>query len=323
MKLLHWLIAPPPAGLGIELRSNQVVLARLGEKRGRRELDLCLKAPVPSGVIELSMLEPNLKEPEGLAGFLRQLLDQAGVRGRRIALTLPDTLAHISVEDLPEAAGARGDIAELLRFLLKKTLPFGTEQARLAFQSLPGRTHSYFTGVMHEEVVSQYEELLEGLGFHVGVVETSTLSLLNLLHSVVEKAVPSGEDYFFLNVEEDYFSFVIARDKLPVLLRTLGSRSGRYGGAGRYEADELVRELIPTLIYYREKLGGSSPARVYYRSLRTDLADLPELLEGQFEAPVEPIDLEKAVTIGDHLNVDADLTSTLGPAAGAALGSAA
>jgi Tfp pilus assembly PilM family ATPase len=116
MKLLHWLIAPPPAGLGIELRSNQVVLARFGEKRGRRELDLCLKAPVPPGVIELSMLEPNLKEPEGLAGFLRQLLDQAGVRGRRIALTLPDTLAHISVEDLPEAAGARGDVAELLRF---------------------------------------------------------------------------------------------------------------------------------------------------------------------------------------------------------------
>ena len=84
MKLLHWLIAPPPAGLGMELRSNQVVLARFGEKRGRRELDLCLKAPVPPGVIELSMLEPNLKEPEGLAGFLRQLLDQAGhLRGVR------------------------------------------------------------------------------------------------------------------------------------------------------------------------------------------------------------------------------------------------
>jgi type IV pilus assembly protein PilM len=282
-----------------------------------------LKAPVPSGVIELSMLEPNLKESEGLAGFLRQLLDQAGVRGRRIALTLPDTLAHISVEDLPEAAGARGDVAELLRFRLKKTLPFAADQARIAFQSLPGRNTSYFTGVMHEQVVSQYEDLLEGLGFHVGVVETSTLSLLNLLRPVVEKGVPPGADYFLLNIEEDYFTFVIARDKLPVLLRTLGNRSGGRVGTGQYEADELVRELIPTLIYYREKLGGDSPARVYYRSLRTDLVDLPGLLEGQLEAPVEPIDLGKAVAIGNHLNVDEELASTLGAAAGAALGRAA
>jgi type IV pilus assembly protein PilM len=320
MKLLHWLIAPPPAGLGMELRSNQVVVARFSEKRGGRELDLCLKAPLPSGVIEISMLEPNLKEPEGLAGFLRQLLDQAGVRGRRIALTLPDTLARISVEDLPEAAGAKGDAADLLRFRLKKTLPFGADKARVAFQSLPGSSHSYFTGVMHEEVVSQYEALLEGMGFHVGVVETSTLSVLNLLRGAVEKDIPSEADYFFLNVEEDYFSFVVVRDGLPLLLRTLGSRSGR---AIPYQADELVRELIPTLIYYREKLGGNIPARVYYRSLRPDLIDLPGLLESQFEAPVEPVALEKAVTIGDHLNVDEDLASTLSAAAGAALGVAA
>jgi hypothetical protein len=149
------------------------------------------------------------------------------------------------------------------------------------------------------------------------------LSLLNLLHPLVETAVPPGSDYFFLNVEEDYFSFVVARDKLPVLIRTLGDRSGQSGGASRYEAEELVRELIPTLIYYQEKLGGGSPARVYYRSLRTDLPGLPDLLEGQFEAPVEPIDLEKAVTIGNHLNVDDELASTLGAAAGAALGIAA
>jgi type IV pilus assembly protein PilM len=325
MNLLHWLIAPPPAGLGIELRNHQLVLARFGDKRGRAELDLCLKAPVPSGVIEFSMLESNLREPDALSAFIRQLLDQAGVRNRRIALTVPDTLAHISVEELPEAAGAKGDVGELLRFRLKKTLPFGVEQARLAYQALPGKGHSYFTGVMYDEVVSQYETLLEDLGFHVGHVETSTLSLLNLWRPIVDKEVPPGSDYFLLNVEEDYFSVAIVRDNQPALLRTLGSRSGHSEGVPSvpYQAEELVRELVPTLIYYREKLGGGSPSRVYYRSLRSDLTHLPELLEDQFEVTVEPVDLRRAVTIGGHLNIDAELASTLGAAAGAALGRAA
>jgi type IV pilus assembly protein PilM len=324
-KPIHWLIDPPPAGLGFEFRPHQVVLARFSEKRGRREMDLCLKSPVPSGVIEYSMLEPNLKEPDGMAAFLRQLLDQAGVRGRRVALTVPDTLARISVEDLPEAAGSKRDVAELLRFRLKKTLPFETERARIAFHALPGRTQSFFTGVMQEEVVTQYEALLEGLGFHVGVVETSSLSLLNLWCPVVEGELPPGSDYFFLNVEEEYFSVVLVRERLPVLLRTLGHRSGHSSEAvaSHYAADELVRELIPTLIYYREKLGGDSPARVYYRSLRPDLSDLPELLELQFEVPVEPVDLKRAVAIESDLNIDADLASTVSAAAGAALGRAA
>jgi hypothetical protein len=142
---------------------------------------------------------------------------------------------------------------------------------------------------------------------------------------VVEREIPSGADYFFLNAEEEYFSIAIVRDNLPALLRTLGSRSGHAEGepAGLYQADELVRELVPTLIYYREKLGGGSPARVYYRSLRPDLLNLPELLEDHFEVPVEPVDLRKAVTIGAHLNIDAELASILGAAAGAALGRAA
>jgi type IV pilus assembly protein PilM len=219
MKLLHWLIAPPPAGLGIELRRNQVVLARFGDRRGRAELDLCLKAPVPSGVIEFSMLESNIREPEALSSFIRQLLEQAGVRNRRIALTVPDTLARISVEDLPEAAGARGDAGDLLRFRLKKTLPFGAEQARIAYQALPGKGHSYFTGVMYDEVVSQYETLLEGLGFHVGHVETSTLSLLNLWRPVVDSEIPLGADYFLLFYERWVAARAVLRAHPPVSIK--------------------------------------------------------------------------------------------------------
>ena len=69
----------------------------------------------------------------------------------------------------------------MLSFHLRKSLPFGMEKARVAFDPVAGGSPSFLTGVMHEEVVSQYEALLGGLGFHVGSVEISALSLLNTL----------------------------------------------------------------------------------------------------------------------------------------------
>ena len=61
-------------------------------------------------------------------------------------------------------------MAELLKFRLKKSLPFDVAQARLAYEPLPGKKPAYLTGVMHEDVVSQYESVLARLGLHVGLV---------------------------------------------------------------------------------------------------------------------------------------------------------
>ena len=322
-KFLRWLLEPEPPGLGIEFRAEEMVLARLVERRGRSELDLCLKTPIPSGLIEFSMLEPNIKEPEALARFLRQILDRAGVRGRRVALTLPDTLARVSTQSLPSVPRSRDELSELLRFRLKKLLPFDVSQARLSFQAVPGEANSFLTGVMHSEVVSQYESFLEELGFHPGVVEISTLSLLNLWSPVVARELVPQSDYFFVNLEESYFTIMLVRDReVPVLVRTLGQRASSDTGL-RYDRDELVREIVPTVIFYREKLEGDALARVYYRSLRPDLDDVGDLLSEQFEVLAEPFDLHRALAVGSALAVDEGLASTVGAAAGAAIGNVA
>lgn len=324
-RLLRWLMDPSPAGLGIEFRPREIVLARFAERRKRPELDLCLKAPVPDGVIEFSMLEPNIRESEALSGFLRRYLEQAGVRGRRIALTLPDTLARISVVDLPGAPRSRKEVTDLLRFRVKKSLPFGADRARVAFQPVADSGSLFLTGVMYEDVISQYETLLEGLGFHVGRVEVASLSLLNLWHPVALHQNPPDSDYFFINVEEQYFSVILVRSQVPILVRTLGHRSLVSGGGEDhpYRADELVQEIVPTVIYYREKLGGSAPARVYYRCLRRDLPDVAEMLETQFDTEAEPFDLHRAVAVKENLHVDEPLATAVGAAAGAAMGNGA
>ncbi|MFQ5790647.1 MAG: hypothetical protein ACE5JI_09255, partial [Acidobacteriota bacterium] len=191
---------------------------------------------------------------------------------------------------------------------------------------LPGTSATYLTGIMHDDVVSQYEDFLGSMGFHAGVIETSSLSLLNLWGPLVVKDLRPESDYFFLNLEESYFTVSLVRDRdTPVLVRTLGQRlpAADGEGGGRYPMEELVGEIVPTLIFYREKLRGGSLARVYYRSLRSDLEPLQEMLEEQFEVPAERFDLHRAVAIGKDLAVEEPLASVAGAAAGAAYGKAA
>ncbi len=329
-QLRRWLLEPEPPGVGIEFRPGEIIVARFGDN-GHGEMDLCLRAPLPPGVVDFSMLTPNLSEPEALGNFLGKLFEEAGIQGNRLGLTVPDILARISVQELPENPRSRAEAKELLRFRLRKALPFEASEARLAFQPVPGTNPSFLTGILHEEVVSQYEKLFEELGFHVGVIETSSLSLLKLWEGVVVESLTPEQDYLFLNLEETYFTLSLVRNRNQlVLMRTVGHRSPRLDAEGlesqkppSYQMEGLLRELLSTLIYYKERLGGDSLARVYYRSLRLDLGDLAELLEDQLEVPAESFDLRRAVGIGSHLTVAEPLATAAGAASGAARGKAA
>jgi type IV pilus assembly protein PilM len=270
------------------------------------------------------MLEPNILDEAGFAKAVEGALLRAGLGGtKRVALSLPDPLARIAVLEIPEPPRSSAELSELLKFRMKKSLPFDVERARVAFERLPGPSPEFLTGVMHEAVVSQYEEVFERIGLHVGLALPASLSLLLLLEPIARRELVPGADYFFVNAEREYFSVSLVRNReLPALIRTLGLRA-EDGATRAYDEEDLLRELIPTAIFYREKLEGETLARVYYRSLRPDLPHLREILEEQFEAPSEPFNLEKAIPVARAVGISAEAADSVAAAAGAARGKAA
>ncbi len=322
-RILRWLVDPEPPGLGIDVRSGEISLARLSEKRRPPEIDLSFVLPLAPGLVQFRMLEPNVIDEEGFSKALEGALLRAGLGGRkRVALSIPDPLARIAVMELPEPPRSSAELVELLKFRMKKSLPFDVERARVAFERLSGEVPTFLTGVMHETVVSQYEEIFTRLGMHVGLVLPASVSLLQLLRPVARRELVPGADYFFVNAEREYFSVSLVRNRKPALIRTLGL-SDEDGVARSYGEEDLLREIIPTAIYYREKLAGETLARVYYRSLRPDLVRLREILEEQFEAPSEPFNLAKAIPLSRELGLDAEAADKVAAAAGAARGKAA
>ncbi len=323
-RLLRWLVDPEPPGLGIDLRSDEMSLVRLSDKRRPPEIDLSVVAPLAPGLLRFHMLEPNILDEEGFSKAIESALLRAGLGGRkRVAISIPDHLARIAVMELPDPPRSSAELVEFLKFRMKKSLPFDVEQARVAFERLPGEVPTFLTGVMHEAVISQYEAVFTRLGFHVGMVLPASVSLLQILRPLARRELAPGADYFFVNAEREYFSVSLVRDRdVPALTRTLGLRAE--DGTGRvYGEEDLLQEIIPTAIYYREKLSRHELARVYYRSLRPDLVHLREILEEQFEAPSEPFNLTKAIPVARDVGLDAEAADAVAAAAGAARGKAA
>jgi type IV pilus assembly protein PilM len=323
-RLLSWLVDPEPPGLGIDLRSEEMSMVRLSEKRRPPEIDLSVVAPLAAGLLRFHMLEPNIPDEDAFSKAVESALLRAGLGGRkRVALSLPDPLARIAVMELPDPPRSSAELVEFLKFRMKKSLPFDAERARVAFERLPGEVPTFLTGVMHEAVVSQYENVFSRLGFHVGSVVPASVSLLQLLRPLARRELVPGADYFFVNAEREYFSISLIRDReVPALIRTLGLRAEE-GTERVYGEEDLLQEIIPTAIYYREKLSGQGLSRVYYRSLRPDFVHLREILEEQFEAPSEPFNLAKAIPVGSDVQLDAETADAVAAAAGAARGKAA
>ncbi len=319
--LLRWLLDPETPGLGIDIRAGELSLVRLTDRGGKPELSACVTTPLPDACLAFELQEQNIVDRDVLTQTVRDLLARADATGaRRIALCLPDYLSRVSVIELPDAPRTKAETNEVLKFSLKRSLPFDANDARLAFERLPAKKPTYLTGVMHESVVSGYEDFFEELGLHVGLILPASVSMLRMLSPVASKYLAPDADYFFVNLERDYFTVCLVRHRdTPVILRTLGMR-GPEDGTTAYSREDLVQEIIPTAIYYREKLGGTTLSRVFYRSLRPDLGNISELLEEQFETPSEPFELARAVAAAKDLQVDPVLASSVSAAAGAAAG---
>jgi type IV pilus assembly protein PilM len=141
--------------------------------------------PLPGGALRVSPLEDNVLQPEAVAHALQRIAPVNGNRKRRpAAVILPDYAARVSVLDFDSFPSAAEEQASLVRFRVKKTVPFDVDSAAVSFwaqNSSNGVKKVEVTAVtVALEILARYEALFRNAHFHPGEVTTSTLSALSL-----------------------------------------------------------------------------------------------------------------------------------------------
>ena len=125
----------------------------------------------------------NLTKPEVYREVLGRIAS-LGSNPRRTAaaLVIPDYAVRMAVIDLDQFPASEAERLALLRFRLRKTVPFPIDEAQLSYivQRNDASRVEVLTVSIARPILQEYEDLLKEAGFRVGIVMPSSLATLPL-----------------------------------------------------------------------------------------------------------------------------------------------
>jgi type IV pilus assembly protein PilM len=199
------------------------------------------------GTIAVSPSIDNVLRPEAVTAMIGEIAPANGVKKRRAAaLILPDYAARVTVLDFDSFPTLPAEQLPLVKFRIKKTIPFDIESAAVSYFVQPasgGKKVEVLAVTMAFDIVARYEALFRLAGFHPGEVTTSSLAALNLYRGdgVAVMAKLSGH---VLTVT------VLSGGTIKLFRCVMLESSGD---------DELLAILHPTFAYVEDEL--ASPVR--------------------------------------------------------------
>jgi type IV pilus assembly protein PilM len=245
-KIRRLFMDPPPEFL-FELSPAGIAWARSAAP-GRVEW-----APLEPGVIEVSPLKDNVANPEALAAAVRAIAPAGAARKqRRAALILPDFCARVAVLDFDNFPSDPAEQVSLVRFRLKRTMPFDIDSAVISCAAQPrpagARQTDVAAAVIDRTVVERYEAPFIAAGYQPGLVTLSALAALPLVAAagaapLVAAKLTGG----VLAVS------VIEQDRL---------RMFRCVELAQVDEQNIFEVLHPTLAYVEDEL--AAPARTLH-----------------------------------------------------------
>jgi len=307
--------------VALELDQDEITLVRLKRKRGQPPvLDGHYERKFGGATVPSTIYDPVSISIRELGRTLGELFEEAGVRAGRVSLVLPDNLAKISLLSLPERPSSRKQLDEVVRFKMRRAVPFRLSEAALAYQILPGEHKEtlVLVAATRRSMVEQYEKALEMAGARPGLVDLCTPNLLNLCRAQIESSAGRGGDVAVLNCAPNYFSLAIVRQSRLIFLRC---KTYSMAGDGRAELNGLLsREVAGSISYYEEKLQGKKIGTLLVRSGRTSFEEVAEKLGDLDVDNVESLDPAAGIRLEDGGRLDPSVAGRIAAVLGAAMG---
>jgi type IV pilus assembly protein PilM len=234
-RLTSILTDPPPA-MAFEVSEAGIAAARI---TSRAELDF---QPFKPGTLSVSPVKENVEDPDDFVMTVRSLSATQATRKRKdVAIILPDYSARIAVLDFDQFSSDAKEQATLIRFRMKRSVPFDVDSAALSYHVQHGEMGRIDVVVVIAplEVVSRYEAPFRTAGMNPGLVTMSSLAALEL-------APENG-----LSV----FAKLTGR-VLTVLVRDKGTlKLTRCVELPSTALNDISDVLIPTFIFIEDNLG--------------------------------------------------------------------
>jgi type IV pilus assembly protein PilM len=212
-------------------------------------------APLAAGALAPNLEAPNLRAPDAVTAAIRSALDDVSPRKHAVSLVLPDTLVRVFILDFDTLPEKASDATSVVRFRMRKMVPFDVEHASLSFQVL-SRSESeckVLAAVMPGPILAEYESAVRAAGYEPGAVLSSSLAAL--------EAVNGMEAVMVANLSSMAITTAIANGQDLLLYRILDLPADP-----RQRFYEIQRSIAVAAAYFEDKLGGR-PRTLHYAGI--------------------------------------------------------
>lgn len=169
--------------LAVEVRSEEVVAAR-AEEAGQTLLTAAARAALPGAPVRPSVRACNLVDSNAVSASIRAVLESMSARGkdrsRYATLVIPDTVTRVLLLDFDEFPAKPAEALPVVRFRLKKLLPFEVDHAVVSYQIMSAARGAIrvLAVAIPCDVLTEYEGVMMSAGYLPGAVLPSTLAAL-------------------------------------------------------------------------------------------------------------------------------------------------
>jgi type IV pilus assembly protein PilM len=266
---LKSLLQDAPPALAFEITEAGIAAARIG---ARAELDFL---PLKPGVLTVSPVKENVLDHDRFILAVRQLAGTQAARKRRdAALILPDFSARIAVLDFDSFPKDAREQAALIRFRLKRAVPFDAESATLGYfvQHAEKGKADVLVVMAPLEIVSRYESPFRAAGMNPGLITTSALAALDL--------VPENGLNVLAKLSGRVLTAIVRDGARVKFVRCLELPSN--------DLDEIAAILLPTFVYVEDNFG-RRPEMLYLCGFGPQTSEAETRFSEELEVAVEPL----------------------------------
>jgi len=266
--------------LACEIAPDRVIAARASDSG--QVLELCSTSELAPGCVVPDLTENNLREPRSVVTALREALESVGGRSHDVVAILPDAAVRVVLLDFETLPAKRQEAESVVRFRLRKSLPFDVDKAKVSYQaqSSPAGMR-VVAAVALNSVVEDYEAAFVEAGFSPGVVLPSMLAALG--------GAPAEHATLVVKVDVRTTSIAILDNQQLLLFRTLENTRGV-----AISGEQLAEDVYPSVVFFQDTYS-TNIGQIFVAGV-SDMAAASPALHAQTGAEVR--ELVKASQLG-------------------------
>jgi len=236
----RWLDVVPHPLVACEIAPGYVAAARW--TRGGVGLEGFAIESLPAGAIVPSAVETNILLVAEVRSAVGRVFARLRTKAQIVALLVPDPVVPVFVLHFEVFPRRRSEAEPLLRWRLKKSVPFEAEETIISFMRQSPREEGVdiVTALARLRIIREYEQLMQSVGMSPGVVLSSTLAALPLL----EDRRPS----LLARVAGKNLTTAIIREGILWNYRCIELPSD----ASALSPQNLLDEIYPVTTYYQD-----------------------------------------------------------------------